>query len=61
MVSPTKYLKEVKHELDLVTWPTRQVTQKKTIVVMVVSFALALYLGLADYLFQQIMAFMIYN
>lgn len=60
MVSPTQYLREVGRELRKVSWPTRQMTQRKTLVVLAVSVVLALYLGLADFIFQQLMAAILY-
>lgn len=60
MVSPTQYLREVGRELRKVSWPTRQMTQRKTLVVLAVSMVLALYLGLADFIFQQLMAAILY-
>ena len=60
MVSPTQYLQEVGRELRKVTWPTRRTTQRKTLVVIAVSVVLAIYLGLADAIFQRLMAAIIY-
>jgi preprotein translocase subunit SecE len=41
-------------ELRKVTWPTRQETMNLTLVVMVVSAALGLFLGGLDYVFNWI-------
>lgn len=56
MVSPTQYFREVIQELKKVSWPSRIQTQEKTLVVLATSLVIGLYLGLADYIFQQIVA-----
>ncbi|MCA9372891.1 preprotein translocase subunit SecE [Candidatus Woesebacteria bacterium] len=56
MVSPAQYFREVMQELKKVSWPSRSQTQEKTIVVILSSLVIGLYLGLADYIFQQIVA-----
>jgi preprotein translocase subunit SecE len=57
----TKYLNEVVSEIKKVTWPTKKQTTDKTILVIAVSLAVALYIGGLDYIFQQMMAFLINN
>ena len=47
-----QYLKDVRAELRHVSWPTRQQTIISTIVVILISLAAAVYLGLFDYLFS---------
>jgi preprotein translocase subunit SecE len=59
MVSPGGYFKEVVRELKKVTWPTRQQTLNKTLLVIAVSAALAFYLGGLDLLFQKLTATLI--
>ena len=49
------FLKESKIELKKVTWPTRQDTIRYTITVVVISGAMAVFLGGLDYLFQFIL------
>ncbi len=49
----TQYIKEVIAESKNVTWPTKSQTIAFTIAVMVVSLAVAYYLGLLDFLFKQ--------
>lgn len=56
MVSPPQYFREVIQELKKVSWPSRIQTQEKTLVVLLTSLVIGLYLGLADYIFQQIVA-----
>lgn len=59
MISPVTYLKQVGQELRKVTWPTRQQTQTKTLVVLGVSFALAAYIGIIDFALQKLLAVII--
>jgi preprotein translocase subunit SecE len=47
----TRYLQEVWAELKRVDWPSRRELVGSTLVVLVVLFTLALYLGLWDWLF----------
>ena len=47
-----QYLKEVRAELRHVSWPTRAQTIMYTLVVIAISLAAAVYLGLFDYLFS---------
>lgn len=46
------YLGEARHELRNVQWPTRAEATKLTVVVVVVSLALSLFLGVFDSLFS---------
>lgn len=50
----TNYLKEVRHELTMVSWPTRQQTIRMTIMVMVISVIIGLYVGGLDFLFTRL-------
>jgi preprotein translocase subunit SecE len=45
------YLKEVKSEMSKVTWPTRKETIRYTLIVIGISFVVALFLGGLDYFF----------
>lgn len=49
------FIKEAKVELKKVTWPTRQETIHHTMTVIIISAALAVFLGGLDYLFQFIL------
>ncbi|NCN06611.1 MAG: preprotein translocase subunit SecE [Candidatus Pacebacteria bacterium] len=49
----TKYLQEVVRETKQVTWPTRQQTLDKTLLVIAVSIIVSLYLGILDTLLQR--------
>lgn len=51
----TTFLKESRVELKKVTWPTRQETIRYTATVIVLSLAVALFLGGLDYLLQWIL------
>lgn len=46
-----QYLKDTRSELNHVAWPTQAQTIVYTLMVVAVSVAVALYLGLFDYLF----------
>ncbi len=48
------YFKEVRSEMKHVSWPTRRQTIVYTGVVIAVSLATAVYLGLLDYIFAAI-------
>lgn len=50
----SNFFKEVKQELKKVTWPTRQETIKYTVIVIVVSLGVALFLGMADFVFVRL-------
>ncbi len=45
------YFKEVRAEMKHVSWPTNRQAIVYTVVVVVVSLATAVYLGLLDYVF----------
>ena len=49
------FLKEVKTEAKKVNWPTRQETIKDTLIVIVFSVAVALFLSLFDQVFQVLL------
>ena len=49
------FLKEVRQELKKVTWPTRRDTVKYTVIVVVISLAVAVFLGAADFVFTWLM------
>lgn len=49
------YIKETRQELKKVNWPTRSQTVKSTILVIIISLGVALFLGLFDYLYQFIL------
>lgn len=49
-----QYLKDVRAEMRHVSWPTRRQTVLYTAVVVAISLATAVYLGLLDYVFSQL-------
>jgi preprotein translocase subunit SecE len=56
---PLTFIKEVVSELKQVTWPTRQETIQSTVIVIVLSVAVGIYIGGLDYLFTQAFAFLL--
>ncbi len=51
-----RYLRETRSEIDKVVWPTRNEATNLTIVVLAVTFGMAIMLGTFDFLFQQMFA-----
>lgn len=49
----TEYFKETKAELKHVNWPGKKLTIFYTIIVLVVSFLVAYFLGLFDFIFSK--------
>ncbi len=49
-----EYLRETIGELRKVHWPTRTEARNLTLVVMAVTFAMAAFLGLFDFLFERL-------
>jgi len=49
-----QFFREVKVELQKVTFPTRQETVGSTIVVLVLTFIIAVYLGFSDWALARI-------
>lgn len=49
-----KYFRDTRAELRKVTWPTREEATNLTVVVLVVTFAMALILGALDFVFAQL-------
>lgn len=50
----TKYLREVRSEMTKVTWPTRGQTVKMTLLVIVVSVVIGVFIGSLDILLSRI-------
>lgn len=48
-----EYLKDTKGELKHVIWPTRKQTTYFTLIVIVLSVAVAYFLGLFDFIFSK--------
>jgi len=51
----TNFLKEVKIELNKVSWSTRQELVGSTVVVITVTFIMAIFIGLIDILLSHIL------
>lgn len=51
-----RYFKGTRAELRKVTWPTRDETKSLTTIIVIVTVAMALFLGLLDYIFQVVAA-----
>ena len=49
-----RYIKETRAELRKVTWPTREESINLTAIVVGVTAAMAVFLGLIDYLFSKL-------
>jgi len=54
-----KYLYEVDSELKKVTWPTRQQVIRLSVIVIVVSVGIGLYLGALDFAFTSLMSILL--
>lgn len=50
-----KYFKEVKSELQKVTWPKKKEVLKLTLIVILISGIIALYVGLLDFGFTKLL------
>lgn len=48
-----KYLRETRGEMRKVTWPTREDSQRLTLIVIAVTIAMAIFLGLLDFGFSR--------
>jgi len=53
------FIRQVKDELNQVTWPTKKQTIRLTSIVIGVSVLVGVYLGALDYLFTQLMGLII--
>lgn len=51
MTSPLAYLKHVREEFTHIVWPTSRTAIAHTLVVIIIAVAIALFVGLLDYLF----------
>ncbi len=57
--TPAQFVRQVKQEIAKITWPTRSETMQGTIVVLVMSVALALFLFLVDLIFATAIRFVV--
>jgi preprotein translocase subunit SecE len=51
-----RYFRETVGELRKVTWPTRREAINLTIVVLIVTFTMSIFLGLLDFAFARLIA-----
>ncbi len=51
--TPVIFLKEVKTELKKVQWPTKDEVIKLTLIVIVISIAVGVYIGAMDFIFVK--------
>ncbi len=60
MKAVSQFLKEVRQEVKKVTWPTRQETMRYSLMVIVASLIVAIYLGGVDYLVKVLLDYFVY-
>lgn len=58
-VRPLVFLKEVKSEMKKVSWPSRQEVIRLTLIVIVSSVIVAVYIGGLDFVFTKLMALLV--
>ncbi|HLD28588.1 MAG TPA: preprotein translocase subunit SecE [Patescibacteria group bacterium] len=54
-----QYIKDSKNELRKVTWPNKREVRQHTVLVIIISLAVALFLGIADYVLSWALEFII--
>lgn len=54
-----KFLNEVDSELRKVTWPNRKKVIRMSVIVVIVSLVIGLYLGALDFAFTSLMGFLL--
>ena len=59
MVKPLTYLREVKQEVERVSWPSKEKTINMTLLVIGVSLFIALFVAGADFAFNQMLRVLI--
>jgi len=57
--SPTKFLKEVRGELNQVTWPPQKEVVRLTGTVVLISLIVGVYIGILDLLFTKLIQLLI--
>ncbi|MBU1862380.1 MAG: preprotein translocase subunit SecE [Candidatus Omnitrophica bacterium] len=57
--SVTTFLSEVKTELKKVVWPSRDELKAATLVVLIATFLLAVYIGIVDFIFSKLITLII--
>jgi preprotein translocase subunit SecE len=51
-----KYFRETRAELRKVTWPTSEEAKNLTFIIVMVTIAMAIFLGTSDYIFQSVVS-----
>jgi preprotein translocase subunit SecE len=59
MVTPTKFLSQVKTELKQVTWPTKADVVRLTTLVVAISLVVGAYIGVLDLFFTKLVELII--
>lgn len=54
MATPITFLKETREELGKVVWPTKEQVLRSTVIVILVSLIVGVFLGAVDYVFTKI-------
>lgn len=54
LTAPIRFLREVKEELNKVTWPTKAETVKLTLIVLAVSVLVGAFIGGLDFIFTKV-------
>ncbi|NCN03839.1 MAG: preprotein translocase subunit SecE [Candidatus Pacebacteria bacterium] len=54
MFNPVSYIKEVGNELKKVTWPTKKQTIDMTMIVVIISLVVAIYLTGVDFFLNKV-------
>jgi len=54
--SPVTFLKEVRDELKKVVWPSREEVTRLTLIVIIVSLLVGVFLGGLDFVFAKLLA-----
>ena len=54
MTTPLMFLKETQAELKKVTWPTQQEVIRLTVVVVLISVMIGLFVGALDFVFTKV-------
>lgn len=49
------YIKETRQELRKVNWPTRREAMQSTVLVIVISLGVALFLGIFDFIYRALL------
>ncbi len=59
MFSLSAHIRETIQEIKKVSWPSQQQTIEMTILVIAVSVLVGTYIGVADYVFQSLLGFIL--